>query len=114
MSRALFVEAKEDIYRQHMVAAIFKATVMRFALSAPVVLGDRCGAQGLSDVNQLSDIHAGVRGAAIAEGDILVISIRFAIEIITGRASQLGTSDTGSLLYRHELAIVEELRHLLA
>ncbi|EEB95554.1 hypothetical protein MPER_05457, partial [Moniliophthora perniciosa FA553] len=61
-ARGLFVKAAGDIYRQHFIAIIFKATMYHFALSIPLVLGDRCGAQGLSEVNQLSVMHADMRG----------------------------------------------------
>lgn len=75
-ARSMFIAAKSDPSMKHFIAATFKATIMRFAQSTPLTLGDRCGAQGLSEVNQLSVMHADMRGAAIAEGDILGISIR--------------------------------------
>lgn len=88
----LFVSA-EDPTMKHLIAAIFKTTAMKAAHSAMIELSDRCGAQGLSEVNQMTTLHVciqtpgflfehsisvklGTRGAAIAEGDILVISIR--------------------------------------
>uniref|UniRef100_A0A0W0G8C9 Acyl-CoA oxidase C-alpha1 domain-containing protein n=1 Tax=Moniliophthora roreri TaxID=221103 RepID=A0A0W0G8C9_MONRR len=112
-ARLSFVEAKGDISRQHLIASIFKATIYQFALSIPLVLGDRCGAQGLSAVNQLSVIHADLRGGAIAEGDILVTSIRFAVEIILGRIQPPPATDPTSVLYKHEQASINGLRWFL-
>ncbi|ESK86756.1 acyl- oxidase [Moniliophthora roreri MCA 2997] len=113
IAHLLFVEAKRDMYRQHFIATVFKATTLQFALSIPVVLGDRCGVQGLSKVNQISVLHADMRGAAIAEGDVLVTSIRFAGEVVLGRIQPPPPTDPTSVLYRHEQALITELQQLL-
>lgn len=39
---------------RHLTAAIFKTTVFRHNKEALLTLGDRCGAQGLFEVNQLA------------------------------------------------------------
>jgi len=93
-ARTIFVSMKGRMYDQHFAAATFKAGMVKLATSMPVVLGDRCGAQGLFSINQLSTLfvsrfnqslfghvlifhpQADFRGAGIAEGDILTISIR--------------------------------------
>ncbi|KAF7796924.1 hypothetical protein EIP86_008109 [Pleurotus ostreatoroseus] len=59
-SRERFAEASDPVMK-HFVAAVFKTTVMKLASEAILVLGDRCGAQGLFEVNQLSVMH--VRGS---------------------------------------------------
>ena len=91
-SRERFAGA-QDLVMRHFVAAVFKTTVMKLASEVIYGLGDRCGAQGLFEVNQLSVMlvrrlspcHSSsltlvlqpeLRGAAIAEGDTLAISIR--------------------------------------
>uniref|UniRef100_A0A0W0G887 Uncharacterized protein n=1 Tax=Moniliophthora roreri TaxID=221103 RepID=A0A0W0G887_MONRR len=56
----------------------------------------------------------GLRGGAIAEGDVLVTSIRFGIEIITRRIQSPPTTDPTSLLYRYEQAVIAALRQLLS
>ncbi|KAJ7929607.1 acyl-CoA dehydrogenase NM domain-like protein [Mycena leptocephala] len=63
-----------------------------------LTLGDRCGAQGLFEVNQLTAMHADMRGTAIAEGDLLGISIL----------------PTQSLLAQHERGLLSELRSVFA
>lgn len=55
-SRERFVQAQNPVMR-HFVAAVFKTTVMKLACQAILDLGDRCGAQGLFEVNQLSVMH---------------------------------------------------------
>ncbi|GJJ13641.1 hypothetical protein Clacol_007897 [Clathrus columnatus] len=70
-----FVDSSTSPTQKHFVASVFKTTVFRHAADILLQLGDRCGAQGLFAVNQLSALHAMIRGAAIAEGDILAISI---------------------------------------
>ncbi|THU80154.1 acyl-CoA dehydrogenase NM domain-like protein [Dendrothele bispora CBS 962.96] len=109
-AREYFVLAKPDIYQQHFIAAIYKVTVLKFAQRLPVVLGNRCGAQGLSEVNQLSVMHADIRGASIAEGDILTISIRFSMELLLGRITSPSSLNSDSLLFRHEASMIKELR----
>jgi acyl-CoA oxidase len=73
-----------------------------------------------------------LRGAAIAEGDTLVICIRkfvtklryfallssrltgFAMELLLGRLEAPPTSNPESLLYRHEQSLVSNLRAMLS
>ncbi|KAK7040145.1 hypothetical protein VNI00_009951 [Paramarasmius palmivorus] len=110
---SLFMEAREQLLQRHLIATIYKTSVLQLALPMPINLGDRCGAQGLYEVNQFSGLHADIRGAAIAEGDILVTSIRFGVDVILGRIQPPDTTDPNSLLYRHERAMIKELRELL-
>lgn len=53
----MFRDMSLDPRVRHAVAAIVKVTVMDAALKAGMVLADRCGAQGLFQVNQISAIH---------------------------------------------------------
>ncbi|KAL0062757.1 hypothetical protein AAF712_010379 [Marasmius tenuissimus] len=113
-ARKLFVRSEGDFPTQHFVAAVFKATVMRFAIPTPMVLGDRCGAQGLFEANKLSALHADLRGSAIAEGDTLALSIRFSMETILGRVSLPEAQDPESLLHQREASLLIELRKFVA
>lgn len=61
-ARTMFTDRKGRIFDQHFIAATYKAGMLKLAQSMPIVLGDRCGAQGLHGVNQLSTLH--VRAAA--------------------------------------------------
>jgi acyl-CoA oxidase len=91
-----FTNPKLDPRVQHAVATVHKAVVVQASQTANLVLGNRCGVQGLFEANQFSVMHvrtlawpfpvpprlkifliqSDIRGIAIAEGDLLVISIR--------------------------------------
>ncbi|KIJ27122.1 hypothetical protein M422DRAFT_271734 [Sphaerobolus stellatus SS14] len=107
-----FVNRDVSIAQKHLLAAVFKTTVFRHTLDILVDIGDRCGAQGLFEINQLSVIHADIRGAAIAEGDILGISIRFAIDILRNRVRVPEAAYPDDLLARHEHSIIQELKEV--
>ncbi|KAJ7485054.1 acyl-CoA dehydrogenase NM domain-like protein [Mycena galericulata] len=108
----LFTTA-EDLLQKHFIAAVFKATIVQHHSSILSTLGDRCGAQGLFEVNQISVLHADIRGAAIAEGDVLGISIRFAIELVLGRVLPPGDPHSDNILAQHEKSLLSELRHIV-
>ncbi|TFK31054.1 acyl-CoA dehydrogenase NM domain-like protein [Crucibulum laeve] len=112
-ARRMFLAPEATIFHKHFIASIFKATISRFAKSIPIVLGDRYGAQGLNDVNQLTIIHANARGGSIAEGDILTTSIRFGVEVILGRIAPPPTVKKDSLLWKHERSAIAELGALM-
>ncbi|KAF8888997.1 acyl-CoA dehydrogenase NM domain-like protein [Infundibulicybe gibba] len=103
-----------DFRMRHAVAACMKAVVIQCAQVATLSLSERCGAQGLFAINQMSVIHAELRGIAIAEGDILAISIRLAAELLLGRYALPQAADPDSLLARHETELFEERRAILA
>ncbi|KAF5319139.1 hypothetical protein D9619_008532 [Psilocybe cf. subviscida] len=108
----MFVQAK-DITTKHFIAAIMKSTIQMTAHATLIELGDRCGAQGLAEVNQISVLHADMRGAAIAEGDILVISIRFAMDLLRGRITVPPYHNPDDLLSRHERSFISSLKSSL-
>ncbi|KAJ7611284.1 hypothetical protein FB45DRAFT_1037616 [Roridomyces roridus] len=54
-----------------------------------------------------------IRGASIAEGDILGISIRFAIDLIMGRVSAPASLYPEDILFQHESSILAELREIV-
>ncbi|KAJ7611283.1 acyl-CoA dehydrogenase NM domain-like protein [Roridomyces roridus] len=105
--------AAENIQEKHFIAAVFKTTVCSHAFQNFSALGDRCGAQGLFGVNQISGVHVNIRGASIAEGDILGISIRFAMDLIMGRVSAPASSDPTGILFQHESSIRAEFREIV-
>ncbi|KAF9057220.1 acyl-CoA dehydrogenase/oxidase [Panaeolus papilionaceus] len=109
---ALFVSAQGE--ERHFVAAVVKTLTVRTASAVLLELGDRCGAQGLMEVNQLGVLHADLRGAAIAEGDILVLSIRFAIDLLRNRIPIPTYQNPNTLLAQHERSLISSLRSSLA
>ncbi|KAF7314963.1 Acyl-CoA dehydrogenase NM domain-like protein [Mycena indigotica] len=82
---SVFVKPGLDMRVRHGISVSFKAVAMKDALAALYRLSERCGAQGLFSYNTLSQLHIDLRGNAIAEGDILVLSIRLATELILKR-----------------------------
>ncbi|KAI0066072.1 acyl-CoA dehydrogenase NM domain-like protein [Artomyces pyxidatus] len=113
-SYARFNRSINDLTQKHFAAAIFKSTIVKHAHITLSTLGDRCGAQGLFEVNQISVLHADMRGAAIAEGDILAISIRFAIELLLGRLAVPDYLKPDGILAKHEKSLLAHLRSLMA
>ncbi|KAJ7488118.1 acyl-CoA dehydrogenase NM domain-like protein [Mycena latifolia] len=108
----LFTSAHDPV-QKNFIAAIFKTTIIQHHNSILPTLSDRCGAQGLFEVNQISVLLADIRGAAIAEGDILGISIRFAFDLIVGRVSLPAESNPGHILAQYEKSLLSELRHIV-
>ncbi|KAF9478467.1 acyl-CoA dehydrogenase NM domain-like protein [Pholiota conissans] len=110
----LFNDKSLSLTMHHCVAAIAKATLVKHCAASLITLGDRCGAQGIFEVNQFSVQYADLRGAAIAEGEVLGLSVRFAVEILIGRIKLPKSRYPDSLLSRHETSIFQELRGALS
>ncbi|KAI0066071.1 acyl-CoA dehydrogenase NM domain-like protein [Artomyces pyxidatus] len=113
-SYARYTDPVNDLNRKHFIATTFKATIVKHTQNSLLALGDRCGAQGLFEVNQLSVLHADMRGAAIAEGDTLTISIRFAIDLLLGRVAIPDYLNPDGILAKHEQSLIAHLRGLMA
>ncbi|KAJ7267765.1 acyl-CoA dehydrogenase NM domain-like protein [Mycena rebaudengoi] len=111
-SYALFTSAN-SLLEKHFIAAVFKVTIVQHHNSILSTLGDRCGAQGLFGANQISVMNADMRGAAIAEGDVLGISIRFGVDLILGRVTPLSYANKDHVLAQHEQSILSELRDIV-
>ncbi|KXN83885.1 Acyl-coenzyme A oxidase [Leucoagaricus sp. SymC.cos] len=105
----LFINAQSPVQR-HFIAAIVKTTTMKAVQAITIELGDRCGAQGLAEVNQISVLHVYARGAAIAEGDVLAISIHFTIELLRERVAVPPYLNPDSPLAKHERSLISSLQ----
>ncbi|KAI0273195.1 acyl-CoA dehydrogenase NM domain-like protein [Russula aff. rugulosa BPL654] len=110
----LFMDPALDPRVRHAIATVHKVAMIQAAQAANLTLGDRCGAQGLYEANQLSAMHADMRGIAIAEGDMLGISIRLTSELLLGRYEFEPPRYPNSLLAQHEKGLFSELRAALA
>ncbi|KAL9708582.1 hypothetical protein Ac2012v2_008264 [Leucoagaricus gongylophorus] len=108
-----FMEKTHDFYVQHAISTILKVVMMQHGQTANLGLGDRCGAQGLFEANQLSVMFSDMRGTAIAEGDTLALSIRLASELLLRRYKVPPAADPKSLLALHEEGNFQELEGLL-
>ncbi|KAJ8487674.1 hypothetical protein ONZ45_g7500 [Pleurotus djamor] len=98
---------------RHCIAAIAKAVFIPQTQSTFLTLSERCGAQGIFGYNQITTAFNNLRGASIAEGDVLALSIRFAIEIVLSRIELPPASEPDSMLAQHEDAMIQELREKL-
>ncbi|KAI0259529.1 acyl-CoA dehydrogenase NM domain-like protein [Gloeopeniophorella convolvens] len=103
-----------DPRMRHAIVTIFKVASVVHVRDSTLELGERCGAQGAFPMNQISVYQSDLRSIAIAEGDILVVSIRLASELLLGRYALPSSMNPDSLLARHEAGIYSQLRTQLA
>ncbi|KAF8903470.1 acyl-CoA dehydrogenase NM domain-like protein, partial [Gymnopilus junonius] len=108
----VFMDKRRDVRVRCAIATILKVVMMQHGQAANLGLGDRCGAQGLFEANQLSVVFCDMRGTAIAEGDTLALSIRLASELLQRRYSVPSTANTESLLALHEEGLFRELEDI--
>ncbi|KAF9812866.1 hypothetical protein IEO21_05917 [Rhodonia placenta] len=87
------------------VCVVFKATMCRLLTHHFHMLGERLGAQGIFGYNLLSQMEMDIRGISIAEGDILVLSIRLFSELLIGRYTLPPPTHADTLLSRRSAAI---------
>ncbi|KAH7913696.1 acyl-CoA dehydrogenase NM domain-like protein [Hygrophoropsis aurantiaca] len=111
---AHFSDTSEDPRVRHGIAACFKAVAVQFTQCASLEISERCGAQGIQSVNMMTNMHAEMRGIAIAEGDILGLSIRLVTELLLERYRLPISENPQSLLARHEAGLFKENRTMLA
>ncbi|KAI0818485.1 acyl-CoA dehydrogenase NM domain-like protein [Trametes gibbosa] len=109
-----FCDARSDGRVRHAIAAVFKSVMVQHSQRATLAVSERCGAQGMFAHNMLTALHGEVRGLAIAEGDVLGLSIRLVNELLLGRYALPPPADPDSLLARHEAGLFAELRSTIA
>ncbi|KAJ3773284.1 hypothetical protein EV361DRAFT_1008168 [Lentinula raphanica] len=97
-----FRDTSVNMFVRHGISTIFKATAHQHCQSTLFLLAERCGAQGLFGYNQIVRGQADMRGACIAEGDILTISIRLVSELLQGKYSLPDARYPDCLLHKHE------------
>ncbi|KAJ6606006.1 acyl-CoA dehydrogenase NM domain-like protein [Mycena vulgaris] len=108
----IFTDQSLDFRVRHGIAACFKVVALRHMQDASA-LADRCGAQGLFGYNGISEVNADSRGLAIAEGDVLGLSIRLATELLLNRYSLDFGPGTGSPLSLHAQGLLSTCRSAL-
>lgn len=110
----VYMDDDVDPRVRHGVATCFKALSIRFTQMSNVALSERCGARGLLSVNQIVTLHSEVRGIAIAEGDVLALSIRLATELLLDRYELPEAQDASSLLAQREAFMLQKYQQLVA
>ncbi|EKM52307.1 uncharacterized protein PHACADRAFT_164229 [Phanerochaete carnosa HHB-10118-sp] len=103
----------EDINLRNAICAIVKATMIGHWRRTGVTVADRCGAQGTFDYNQLMPMEMELRGVAISEGDVLVLCLRLAPELLLGRYTVPPSQDKNSRLAIHEQRLFDEMKAIL-
>ncbi|KAJ7748804.1 acyl-CoA oxidase [Mycena maculata] len=109
----LFADDELSPFIRHGIATAFKTVVVRDLLSSCSALSERCGAQGLFSFNQIIAHHDEMRGIAIAEGDIIVLCIRLATELLLEKYSMPPSRDTHSLLALHEKGLLQKYKSII-
>ncbi|KAF9004124.1 hypothetical protein BDZ89DRAFT_624007 [Hymenopellis radicata] len=107
------VRTLEELQIRNAFAAIFKTTSVAHFRASNLELMDRLGAQGLYVENQLLSFEQEVRGMAIAEGDVTVLCIRLASELLLGRYTVPAARNSSSPLALHERGIFTEIQDTL-
>ncbi|KAH9940467.1 acyl-CoA dehydrogenase NM domain-like protein [Epithele typhae] len=92
------------------IATVFKAVAVQLSQESVLAVSERCGAQGLFAHNRMVAWHTTLRGAAIAEGDVLGLSIRLISDLLLGRCNLPPPQDPTSLLALHEASLFDSLR----
>ncbi|KAL4957007.1 acyl-CoA dehydrogenase NM domain-like protein [Aspergillus filifer] len=110
---AVFRDQKVDPRVRHAVATIFKAVALQHSQRSLKALNEGCGWHGFFGENQILQIDLETRAISTAEGDIRVLAIRLASELILSRYKVQPPTDPKSALARHETSLFEEAQESL-
>ncbi|CEL01765.1 hypothetical protein ASPCAL01343 [Aspergillus calidoustus] len=104
-STKLFTDKSIDYSIRHGIATTFKAVLTQGTQSSLFALSERCGAQGLFEYNHIIENQLEARGISIAEGDVLVLCIRLATELLLNRYTLPQPTEPSSLLAQYEAGL---------
>ncbi|KAH8692187.1 hypothetical protein BGW36DRAFT_42969 [Talaromyces proteolyticus] len=104
-----FTNTQLDPRSRYGIAVIVKAVFVNHGQDTLAGLIERSGAQGVFLHNQMTVFEALTRITTIAEGDIQVLSIRLATELLIGRYKLPSSTKPLCLLAQHEAGIIAEL-----
>ncbi|KAJ7773720.1 hypothetical protein DFH07DRAFT_901873 [Mycena maculata] len=102
----LFADDQLSPFIRHGIATAFK--VVRDLLSSCSALSERCGAQGLFSFTNYCTSRI-----AIAEGDVVVLCIRLATELLPEKYSMPPSRNTHSLLALHENGLLQKYKSII-
>ncbi|KUL91691.1 hypothetical protein ZTR_01050 [Talaromyces verruculosus] len=110
----IFRNRKVDPRVRHAVATAFKAVAIQNFQKSIKPLNEGCGWHGYYEHNQTLQHELEFRAVGTAEGDIRVLAIRLASELLIGRYQIPPPNDPASPLAQHEAALMTEAKqHLL-
>ncbi|KAF9457437.1 hypothetical protein BDZ94DRAFT_1292410 [Collybia nuda] len=98
---------------RHGVATAMKVVAVQHAQEGNLELSERCGNQGLFGHNQMATLYAEQRGIAIAEGDLLGLSIRLCSELLLERYELPTSTHPSSPLAQHENSLLASNRAII-
>ncbi|CEJ55040.1 hypothetical protein PMG11_01318 [Penicillium brasilianum] len=98
---------------RHIFATTFKAVTIHHFKTSLQSINEGCGWQGYYDRNQILAASLEFNAVATAEGDVRVLAIRLASELLIGRYEVPPPKDPHSALARHEAGLFTEARGLM-
>ncbi|PYI24352.1 acyl-CoA dehydrogenase NM domain-like protein [Aspergillus violaceofuscus CBS 115571] len=108
-----FRDPKVDPRVRHAIATAFKAVAIHDFQSSIKALNEGCGWHGYYERNQILQAELEFRAVGTAEGDIRVLAIRLASELLIGRYQVPPPKDPESLLAQHEAGLFAEAKESL-
>ena len=111
---AEYTRPHQDPRERSAIGTIYKASMARIFKQTTDELIPCLGWRGLMDYNQISESVLAYQGHSIAEGDILVLSIRLASELLQGKYAVAPATDPSCLLARHEVGLFTQLCALIS
>ncbi|KAF3385510.1 Peroxisomal acyl-coenzyme A oxidase 3 [Penicillium rolfsii] len=109
--RQYCIEADSRI--RHIFATTFKAVTIHHFKDSLRPLNEGCGWQGYYDRNQILAASLEFNAVATAEGDVRVLAIRLASELLIGRYEVPPPKKPNSPVARHEAGLFAEARELM-
>ncbi|KAB8252205.1 hypothetical protein BDV35DRAFT_376239 [Aspergillus flavus] len=98
---------------QQIISFTFKAVLCQASQPRFHALSERCGAQGLSEYNQIIGSQLETCMISIAEGDISAMSIKIGTELLLNRYQPPAPMNPTCLLAQHEKGLFDESRSIL-
>ncbi|KAH2724577.1 hypothetical protein KXW29_007049 [Aspergillus fumigatus] len=108
-----FRNRKVDPRVRHAIATVSKAVALQHFQKSIKALNDECGWHGYCGHNQILQLELEFRAVGTAEGDIRVLAIRLASELLIGRYQLPSPRDPNSAVARHEAALLTEAKYRL-
>ncbi|GKZ37084.1 hypothetical protein AbraIFM66950_008475 [Aspergillus brasiliensis] len=118
--QAFFIEAATmfrkrgiDARVRHAIATVFKAVALQHFQKSIKAINDGCGWHGHYEHNQILQSELEIRAVGTAEGDIRVLAIRLASELLIERYQLPAPRYPDSPIARHETSLFQEAKNYL-
>ncbi|PLB46467.1 acyl-CoA dehydrogenase NM domain-like protein [Aspergillus steynii IBT 23096] len=103
-----FRDVKYDPRVRHAWATVFKAVALQHFQKSIRAMNEGCGWHGYFEQNQILQSELEFRAVGTAEGDIRVLAIRLASELLLGRYQLSPPQNPTSLVAQHEQGLFAE------